>query len=156
MMPKVLVSLFFIFSLIACMPSPPPPLSKEERKLRDQLGDEYRCDVSMRHDENAVAGYISDSIFYVYFKDTDAGYCSQDTFYLKKVATEIATKIIPVLSYRSSYKLIHINFYKVNYSGKDNCDKEFEVEVKYPDKVSYIHREYNDPPARRSSEIIER
>ncbi|GAA3934293.1 hypothetical protein GCM10022209_30860 [Chitinophaga oryziterrae] len=103
----------------------------------------------MEHDKKAIVEKNSNGEFLIQFEDKGFDLCAKDTSYLKKIATEVTTQIIPVLSYKSSYKIVNIIFFKIKITGKDSdstvCEKQLDVNIKHPDQVTISYYKKDNP-----------
>lgn len=61
---KVIVIVVLVSGLQSCY-SPKIPLTPQEKEWGDALAEEYRCEVSMQHDYDAITNKKSDGVFWI-------------------------------------------------------------------------------------------
>lgn len=113
--------------------------TSQEIEIRNNIANEYNCDVSVGHDEGAVYdnridGSFGISLDFTAVKATEKNLCEKDSVYLDSLSRVIAKKILPILSHKKNYNKIGVSYstekhFNEKMSSTD-CSKEFEIPIK--------------------------
>ena len=113
--------------------------TSQEIEIRNNIANEYNCNVSVGHDEGAVYdnridGSFGISLDFTAIKSTEKNLCEKDSLYLDSLSRIIAKKIIPILSHKKNYNRVSVSYstekhFNEKMSSTD-CSKEFEIPIK--------------------------
>ncbi|WP_367867582.1 hypothetical protein [Pedobacter sp. WC2423] len=113
--------------------------TSQEIEIRNNIANEYNCNVSVGHDEGAVYdnridGSFGISLDFTAIKSTEKNLCEKDSLYLDSLSRIIAKKIIPILSHKKNYNRVSVSYStEKNFNEKmssTDCSKEFEIPIK--------------------------
>lgn len=118
--------------IIACLflygcSSPEIPLSQKEKAFADSLMERYECEVTIKHDNDAIEGNKTNGTLSLAMKNIKGlNVCKKDSTELKEFSKKIVGKLIPLLSYKNNYASVVLEFYKAENPGKNErmiCDR---------------------------------
>jgi len=113
--------------------------TSQEIEVRNNIANEYNCDVRVGHDEKAVYDNKIDGSFgigldFTAIKSTEKNLCEKDSLYLDSLSQVIAKKILPILSHKKNYNKISVSYSTEKHSNEKmsstDCSKEFEIPIK--------------------------
>ncbi|SFD82152.1 hypothetical protein SAMN05518672_103358 [Chitinophaga sp. CF118] len=120
--------------------SPEIQLSQQEKAFADSLKEEYECEVEMKHDNDAIGGNKTNGTLSLTLKNIKGlNVCKKDSAELKEFSREIVGTLIPVLSHKSNYASVVLEFYKSENPGKNErmiCDRFIIVSTRDTSKAS--------------------
>src|SRR6187402_258013 len=95
--------------IIACLflygcSSPEIKLSQQETAFADSLTERYECEVTIKHDNDAIAGNKTNGTLSLAMKNIKGlNVCKKDSAEMKAFSRKIVGRLIPVLSHKSNY-----------------------------------------------------
>jgi hypothetical protein len=125
--------------IIACLflygcSSPEIQLSQQEKSFADSLADRYECEVTIKHDNDAIGGNKTNGTLTMALKNIKGlNVCKKDSTELKEFSRKLVGRLIPELSHKTNYASVVLEFYKSENPGKNErmiCDRFIFVSTK--------------------------
>lgn len=125
--------------IIACLfiygcSSPEIKLSQQETAFADSLKERYECEVTIKHDNDAIAGNKTNGTLSLAMKNIKGlNICKKDSAELKEFSRRIVGRLIQELSHKDNYASVVLEFYKSENPGKNErmvCDRFIFVSTK--------------------------
>lgn len=125
--------------VIACLfiygcSSPEIKLSTQEAAFADSLKERYECEVTIKHDNDAIGGNKANGTLSLALKNIKGfNVCKRDSAELKEFSKKLVGGLLPVLSHKENYGSVVLEFYKSENPGKNErmiCDRFILVNTK--------------------------
>lgn len=134
-MKRFIIACLFIYGC-----SPEIKLSTQERAFADSLQERYECEVTIKHDNDAIGGNKNNGTLSLAMKNIKGlNVCKKDSTELKQFSRNVVGKLVPVLSHKENYASVVLEFYKAENPGKNErmiCDRFIFVSIKDTSQAS--------------------
>jgi len=128
-MKRFIVVCLFLYSC-----SPEIQLSQQEKAFSDSLAERYECEVTIKHDNDAIGSNKTNGTLSLALKNIKGlNICKKDSTELKEFSRKLVGSLIPALSHKANYASAVLEFYKSENPGKNErmiCDRFILVSIK--------------------------